>query len=440
MKEDDYKKSINEFGKKLDNYEMKKITNLEDYMDDEILSVKGRIKSIRKFGKLIFADLYSFDETIQISFSKNDFENLDKITKMLNVGDNVIVCGKVYTTRIGKKTLNCNYMSILSKSTKSFPEKYHGLRDRNIKREKKFLDVISSEITRLNIQKKIDLLKSIRNILLNDNFEEIMLPLFEKYMSSKSINDFNDYDKLYLYYAELCGMQKFYTFSKEYQITDKTDQIIEHDNIIIISLYYDEKNIEKTLQYIITTLIKQINHTLVLNFQGLRIDFENFKKINFQEELSKFFKDNIQHLSDINKIKNILISNNIFLEEKINNISDINILLQKVFQQQVIKYIIQPTFVYNYEINKVELYVNSELIGESFINSCNENYIINNGNNKDFEKFNDELSYGIQPSIFTKIDLDNLIKIINNNLSDDDNTIYPKSKILKINPYFKNCK
>ena len=156
--------------------------NLSDIrsLEDETADVKiaGRIISIRSFGKLTFVHFFDLNGTAQAALQKNDLgDSYDLFKKAVDIGDYVGVCGKIFTTKTGEKTVKVTEWSFLSKSLRPLPEKFHGLADSEQKLRKRYLDLISSPETMDRFKKRTLIVKTIRNFLDDHDFLEIDTPV-----------------------------------------------------------------------------------------------------------------------------------------------------------------------------------------------------------------------------------------------------------------------
>jgi len=122
-------------------------TNLEDGEKTEIsTSVRGRIVNIRSFGKLIFMDLKDFSGKIQLVISKEELpEELIKYVENYDVGDIIGVSGTIMKTKKGEISIKVTESVLLSKSLRNFPEKWHGLKDKETRFRQRYLDFLVNE-------------------------------------------------------------------------------------------------------------------------------------------------------------------------------------------------------------------------------------------------------------------------------------------------------
>ena len=123
-----------------------------DY-EGKTVALAGRMVSKRVMGKASFANLLDVSGTIQLYVSRDDLgdENYAAFKKA-DIGDIIGVKGKVFTTKMGEISVHCTEVKLLSKSLLPLPEKFHGLKDADLRYRQRYLDLISNPEPRLSRQ------------------------------------------------------------------------------------------------------------------------------------------------------------------------------------------------------------------------------------------------------------------------------------------------
>ncbi len=142
--------------------------------------VAGRIMALRSHGKTTFADLRDGSGQIQIyiSFDLLGEERYNLFGK-LDIGDFVGVEGEVFKTKTGELTMKVEDFTILSKSLRPLPEKWHGLKDVEIRYRQRYLDLIASEEVRKTFNLRSSLIKMMRQWLDERGFLEVETPMLQ---------------------------------------------------------------------------------------------------------------------------------------------------------------------------------------------------------------------------------------------------------------------
>ena len=146
----------------------------------ENISLAGRIMARRSMGKMIFADIRDSSGKIQLCFrydilGEENFRLLDEI----DIGDIIGAEGKLFRTKAGEITLEVSQFTILSKSLRPLPEKWHGLVDTEKRYRQRHLDLISNEETRDIFMSRSKIITAIRNFLDSRGFVEVETPVLQ---------------------------------------------------------------------------------------------------------------------------------------------------------------------------------------------------------------------------------------------------------------------
>ena len=146
----------------------------------ENISLAGRIMARRSMGKMIFADIRDGSGKIQLCFrydllGEENFELLDEI----DIGDIIGAEGKLFRTKAGEITLEVSQFTMLCKSLRPLPEKWHGLVDTDKRYRQRHLDLISNEETRNIFMSRSKIITSIRNFLDSRGFVEVETPVLQ---------------------------------------------------------------------------------------------------------------------------------------------------------------------------------------------------------------------------------------------------------------------
>ncbi len=140
------------------------------------VTVAGRMMSNRNSG--MFIDLKDGSGKIQI-FSHKDHLSAEEMEKLsfFDIGDIIGVTGLIRRTPRGELTINAEKITLLTKSVRPLPEKYHGLHDVELKYRKRYVDLIMSDESRETFKKRSQIITFIRQTLLNEDFMEVETPM-----------------------------------------------------------------------------------------------------------------------------------------------------------------------------------------------------------------------------------------------------------------------
>lgn len=146
----------------------------------ERFCIAGRIMAIRSFGKSIFMQLQDDRARLQIYFQKNHMsDNQFAFAKRVDIGDIVRVRGPAFRTRTGELTLLVEDFVLLTKNLRPLPEKFHGLKDVEIRYRQRYVDLIMNDFVREVFQKRTKIIQTIRQFLTDRGFMEVETPMMQ---------------------------------------------------------------------------------------------------------------------------------------------------------------------------------------------------------------------------------------------------------------------
>lgn len=153
----------------------------KDFTAELEVKVAGRMTARRVMGKAVFFDLADFTGRIQCYVNKKEIgeETFARLTELLDIGDWVGVEGKTFVTRTGEPSVHAHALTVLSKSLRPLPDKWHGVTDREIKYRQRYLDLISNERSREIFITRSLMVAEIRRFLQDRGFLEVETPMMQ---------------------------------------------------------------------------------------------------------------------------------------------------------------------------------------------------------------------------------------------------------------------
>ncbi len=152
----------------------------ENFREGRAVRVAGRVFSLRGHGKSVFADLRDATGRIQLYFRRDrlgEGENL--LLQCLDRGDFIGAGGKLFHTRTGEVTVQVEEARMLSKSLLPLPEKWHGLKDRETRYRRRYLDLLVNEESREVFQARGRAIRVIRRFLEERGYVEVETPMLQ---------------------------------------------------------------------------------------------------------------------------------------------------------------------------------------------------------------------------------------------------------------------
>jgi lysyl-tRNA synthetase class 2 len=154
--------------------------------------VAGRLVAVRTFGKLTFAHLQDRSGRLQIALRREDLpaDVWETFHELLDRGDFVGAEGSIFRTKTGEVTLAVETLAFLGKAILPLPEKWHGLKDPELRQRRRYLDLLMSEETRDRFRMRTKVLRTLRAFLDAQGFEEVETPVLQTVPSGATARPF----------------------------------------------------------------------------------------------------------------------------------------------------------------------------------------------------------------------------------------------------------
>jgi len=446
-------KNIEPYGRK---YEKVKIKNIGEKGD---VKTGGRIIALRKHGGASFADIVDTEGKIQLYFKKNIIgKEKSEIFKEIDIGDFIGVEGEIFKTKTGEKTILVKNFTVLSKSLKPLPEKWHGLRDIEIRFRKRYLDLLINKEVREKFIKRTKIIQFIRKYLNDLGFLEVETPMMHPIPGGAEAKPFITYHNtlemnLYLRIAPELYLKRLLVgnFEKIYEINRsfRNEGISPLHNpeftmLELYSAYGDYKEMMEITENLLTTLVKNLCGKLKITYQGKEIDFSlPWEKITWSDV---FKKVGITNWKDITAVREKINDFQLEVEEeKQNNLFE---LLDFIFKKKIQPDLINPTFVIDYPVEisplakskkdnpeiteRFELFIGGLEVANAYselndpIEQYTRFYEKAKGNEEkiDFD-YIEALEYGMPPAGGLGIGIDRLVMILTDSPSIREVILFP---------------
>ncbi|MGO3752388.1 MAG: lysine--tRNA ligase [Peptoniphilaceae bacterium] len=266
----------------------KEIKDKFDEYEDKIVSVAGRIMSKRRHGKIAFLDLQDQEGRIQIFARKDVLEEGYEDVKGYDIGDIIGVKGQVFKTQAGEISIRASETVLLSKSLQILPEKFHGLKDPDLRYRQRYVDLIVNPEIKEVFKKRTKILKSIRSYLDDKGFLEVDTPILGTVAGGANARPFlthhNTLDldmqlrianELFLKRLVVGGMDKVYEMGKMFRNEGMdTRHNPEFTNIEVYQAYADYEDMMRLTEGIFEKAALDLYGTTKITFQGTEIDLK----------------------------------------------------------------------------------------------------------------------------------------------------------------------
>ena len=445
--------------------------NYEELEGKEV-AIAGRIMGKRIMGKASFTHVQDPYGKIQLYVSVNDLgEESYKAFKEDDIGDIVGVKGFVFKTKTGEISIHAKEVTLLSKSLRPLPEKFHGLKDTDLRYRQRYVDLIMNPEVKDTFIKRIQILKEIRTFLDNLGYLEVETPILNNISGGASARPFithhNTLDiDMYLRIALELNLKRLIVggFDRVYEMNrvfrNEGMDIKHNPEFTELELYAAYQNLDDMMdvtEKLITTVAQKVLGTLKVNFQGREIDLTpGWRKVTMTEIVKEVTGVDFNTIKTDEEAQEALKSLRIPLDPIKQSRGDI---LAQIFDEKCEDTIVNPTFVYEYPIEnsplakkvkgsdtmvqRFELFIAGGEYANAFseLNDPIDQYerFLNEIRNRDKgdeeagmmdEDYINALEIGLPPTGGMGMGIDRLVMLLTNSASIRDVLLFPTMKPL----------
>lgn len=317
---------------------------LESYQENREVSVCARVFSLRQHGKSIFFDIGDFSGRIQC-YAKKDIlgeEAFAKFNQDVDIGDFIGVSGQMFKTRTGQITVGVKEFVILSKSLRPLPEKWHGLKDVELRFRKRSLDLVVNSETRDVFLTRVKAMDYTRKFLQEKGYLEVETPMLQSIPGGargrpfKTHHNALDIDlylriapELFLKKLLVGGMRRVYEIGRTFRNEGiSTRHNPEFTMLEAYCAYTDYNYMMDLTEDLISSMVNRLYGSYVIEYQGKKIDFSRpWKRISFSGILEEKFGIKpdypVQKIAGILKEKGKIKSDDLSRSQLINLVEEI---------------------------------------------------------------------------------------------------------------------
>lgn len=276
--------------------------NFEEFEGKEV-TVAGRVMSKRGHGKISFMDIQDMKGRIQILSKIDELgEEAYKIISYLDMGDIIGVEGEVFKTQSGEISVKAKKLTLLSKSLQILPEKWHGLKDPDLRYRQRYVDLIVNPEVKETFLLRNKIIRKIREYLDNLGYLEVETPILGNIAGGANARPFLTHhnalnidmslriaNELYLKRLIVGGFDKVYEMGKMFRNEGMdTRHNPEFTNIELYEAYADYNDMMKITENLVAYVAKEVLGTTKVEYQGKTIDFTPpWKRIKMQDAVKE---------------------------------------------------------------------------------------------------------------------------------------------------------
>ncbi|MBQ3337452.1 MAG: lysine--tRNA ligase [Selenomonadaceae bacterium] len=329
---------------------------IADETDAGEVSIAGRLMAIRGHGKASFATLADKTGSIQIYF-KLDVLGEQKYSefKLLDIGDIIGLRGQVFKTKRGELTVRVEDFNLLAKSLRPLPEKFHGLKDVEIRYRQRYLDLIMNPEVRDTFLKRNKVIKAIRKYLDERDFLEVATPVLSTIAGGAAARPFvthhNALDAdLYLRIATELNLKRLIVggFERVYEmgrVFRNEGMDVRHNpeftSVEIYQAYGDYRDLIEVTRGIVCAAAEAVNGSTKVTYQGVEMDLSDAPQLSMNDAVKNKTGKDFLACATVDEARALADELGVAYEKRFG----IGGILNAVFEAKVEDDLIQPIFI-----------------------------------------------------------------------------------------------
>ncbi|MDD6102118.1 MAG: lysine--tRNA ligase [Clostridiales bacterium] len=327
------------------------------------VSVAGRMMSKRVMGKAAFINVADKCGNIQAYVSRDAIgtEEYQEFKKMVDVGDIIGITGNVFRTQTGEISIHIDTLTLLSKSLKPLPEKFHGMTNTDMRYRQRYTDLIMNPEVKDTFVKRSQIIKEIRNFLDERDFMEVETPMLVSNAGGAAARPFDthynalDEDvklrislELYLKRLIVGGLERVYEIGRVFRNEGvDTRHNPEFTLMELYQAYTDYEGMMELTESLFRHLAEKVCGTTKITYNGIEIDLgKPFERLTMNEAIKKYAGIDFDSVKTDEEAKALAKEHHIEFEERHTKGDIINLF----FEEYCEKNLIQPTFIMDHPL------------------------------------------------------------------------------------------
>ena len=338
------------------------VKNAFDELEGKTVTLAGRMMSKRVMGKASFCSIQDLQGSIQSYVARDNVgEESYKEFKKMDIGDLVGITGEVFKTKTGEISIHATEVTLLSKSLKPLPEKFHGLTNTDLRYRQRYVDLIMNADVKETFIKRSKILASIRNYLNGQGFLEVETPMlvanaggaaarpFETHFNALD-EDFKLRISLELYLKRLIvgGMERVYEIGRVFRNEGlDTRHNPEFTLMELYQAYTDYHGMMDLTENLYRHVAQEVLGTTKIVYNGIEMDLgKPFERITMVDAVKKYAGVDFNEIHTLKEARAVAKEHHVEYEER-HKKGDI---LNLFFEEFVEEHLLQPTFVMDHPI------------------------------------------------------------------------------------------
>ena len=430
-------------------------------------SLAGRIMTMRDFGKAAFAHIQDSTGKIQIYLKRDVLGEKHNLLKKLDIGDIIGIKGRLFRTKTNELTVEVETFSLLTKSIRPLPEKWHGLKDIETRYRQRYIDLIVNPEVRENFAKRSVIIRAVRDFLEARGFIEVETPMMHQIPGGATAKPFKTFHnalgvdlylriapELYLKRLLVGGYERVYELNKNFRNEGISTKHNPEFSMLEFYIAYKDYNFLMSLtEELFSYAAMKAVGSMKIPYGDTEIDLTPpWPRVPMLEALEKNGVPT-EVFTDPEKAKSWARANKI----DIPNGSSMGKILDEIFKEKVEPFLIQPTFITDHPVElsplakrkadnpalveRFELFISAREIANAFSELNDpfdqrerflEQVKAKQAGDEEAHEMDDDfiraLEIGMPPAAGEGIGIDRLVMLLTNSHSIRDVVLFPQLK------------
>ncbi len=455
----------------IDNYST--VQDPAELLSAGTFAIAGRVAFLRSFGKAGFVKIRDRSGSLQIYVAKDKVQNIEGFEdyQSLDLGDIVRIEGHLFRTKTGELSIEAAKFELLVKCLHTPPEKFHGLSDIEERYRKRYLDLMTSEETRKTFEIRAAIVQGVREFFLKHDYVEVETPMMHSLVTGATARPFKTHHnalgmdlflriapELYLKRLVVGGMERVFEINRNFRNEGIS---VRHNPEFTMLEFYEAyatyQDFMNMTEELIETLAKKIHGKTHISCEGQELNLARpWRRMSLEDSVKEMsaYKGST---SDKEAMKKYLATKGLSLSGR----EGVGALLTMIFEEDVERLLIQPTFITSYPVEVSPLARRSDKVSETGLDVTDrfELFIMGREIANGFNELNDPddqrerfesqvkeksagnleasdydadyiqaLEYGLPPTAGEGIGIDRLTMLLTNSPSIRDVILFPQLK------------
>ncbi|OOR23102.1 lysine--tRNA ligase [Bacillus mycoides] len=335
----------------------------EELEEKEItVSIAGRIMTKRGKGKAGFAHVQDLQGQVQIYVRKDTVGDEEyELFTTADLGDLVGIEGKVFKTNVGELSVKATGFTLLTKSLRPLPDKYHGLKDVEQRYRQRYLDLITSMESRETFVTRSKIIREMRRYLDDNGYLEVETPMMHAIAGGASARPFTTHHnaldmelymriaiELHLKRLIVGGLEKVYEIGRVFRNEGvSTRHNPEFTMIELYEAYADYNDIMKLTENMVAHIAKKVLGTTTIQYGDYEINLEpEWTRLHMVDAIKQHSGADFWNPMSVEEARELAKEHNVEIKDTM----EVGHIINEFFEQKVEDKLIQPTFIYGHPV------------------------------------------------------------------------------------------